>query len=167
MGIRRRDFLKMSAAGIAVAGLTPLSGNSNPKQEEKFDPLNEQGIHPILEKDHPYIFIDSCMQIWPDAQYHKAHRHGVTTYGVTAWDPHKPLDQALEEVMYWHYIARKYPGLSIVFTVEDIKKAKANKKATLLLSSQCGDFIDNKLHRIEAMYRLGLRVLMCVDSPVI
>ena len=156
--MNRRDFLKV--AGIAAVGLTSLGGYPIGSQEKKFDPLNEKGIHPILEKDHPYIFIDSCMQIWPDAQFHKAHRHGVTTYAVTAWDPHKPLDQAMEELMYWHLIARKNPDLSIVFTADDIQKAKKNKKATLLLVSQCGDFIDDKLHRIEALYRLGLRMLI-------
>ena len=26
-----------------------------------------KGFHPILAKDHPYIFVDACMQAWPDA----------------------------------------------------------------------------------------------------
>jgi membrane dipeptidase len=158
MEIKRRDFIKM--AGIAAVGSTYLAGYPAQKSADRFDPLNEKGIHPILEKDHPYIFIDSCMQIWPDAQFHKAHRHGVTSYAVTAWNPHDKLEQALEALMFWHLVARKYPDLSIAFTVEDIKNAKKNKKATLLLVSQCGDFIDTKLHRIEAFYRLGLRMLI-------
>jgi membrane dipeptidase len=158
MEIKRRDFLKMAA--IAAAGSTYLAGYPAQKPDDSFDPLNEKGIHPVLEKDHPYIFIDSCMQIWPDAQFHEAHRHGVTSYAVTAWNPHDTLAQALESLMFWHLIARKYPDLSIAFTVEDIKNAKKNKKATLLLVSQCGDFIDTKLHRIEAFYRLGLRMLI-------
>ena len=158
MRINRREFLKI--AGIAAAGPTVLAGYPAQKTASTFDPLNEKGIHPILEKDHPYIFIDSCMQIWPDAQFQDAHRHGVTAYAVTAWNPHDPLDQALERLMFWHLISQKYPGLSIATTVEDIKKAKAKKKATLLLVSQCGDFIGTKLHRIEAFYRLGLRMLI-------
>jgi len=158
MQIKRRDFIKM--AGIAAAGSTYLAAYPAQKPTDRFDPLNEKGIHPILEKDHPYIFIDSCMQIWPDAQFHKAHRHGVTSYAVTAWNPHDKLSQALEALMFWHLIARKYPDLSVVFTTENIKNAKKNKKATLLLVSQCGDFIDTKLHRVEAFYRLGLRMLI-------
>jgi membrane dipeptidase len=122
--------------------------------------LNEKGIHPVLEKEHPYIFIDSCMQIWPDAQFQDAHRYGVTSYAVTAWNPHNTLDQALEALMFWHLIVRKYPDLSIAYTVDDIKKAKKNKKATLLLVSQCGDFIGYKLHRIAAFTKLGLRMLI-------
>lgn len=147
-------------AGIAAAGSTSLAGYPPQKSDVRFDPLNEKGIHPILEKDHPYIFIDSCMQIWPDAQFHDAHRHGVTSYAVTAWNPHDTLDQALEALMFWHLIARKYPDLSIALSVEDIKNAKRNRKATLLLASQCGDFIEYKLHRIEAFYKLGLRMLI-------
>jgi len=156
--MKRRKFLKI--AGISVAGSTFVAGNPFQKPTEKFDPLNESGQHPILEKDLPYIFIDSCMQIWPDAQFHVAHRHGVTSYGVTAWDPHLDVQEALEGLMFWHLVTRKHPDLSIVYSVQDIKKAKNTGKATLLLASQCGDFIGYKLHRIEAFYRLGLRVLI-------
>jgi len=158
MKIKRRDFFKI--AGTAVFASTALTGYSGQKSSEGFDPLNEKGIHPILEKDHPYIFIDSCMQIWPDAQFQDAHQYGVTSYAVTAWDPHADLDQALEELMFWHHIEQKYPGLFIVHTVEDIKKAKKDKRATLLLASQCGDFIGYKIHRIAAFYRLGLRMMI-------
>jgi membrane dipeptidase len=158
MKIKRRDFLKMT--GIAAFGTGPLSGDLIQPSSQTFNPLNEQGIHPVLGKDHPFIFIDSCMQMWPDAQFQDAHRYGVTSYAVTAWDPHCDLDRALEGLMFWHLIARKYPGLSIVNSVDDIKNAKNDKKTTLLLASQCGDFIGTKLHRIEAFYRLGLRMLI-------
>jgi membrane dipeptidase len=158
MPIKRRDFLKM--AGTAAIGSTAFAGNTIQKTSESFDPLNEKGIHPILEKDHPYTFIDSCMQIWPDAQFQDAHRYGATSYAVTAWDPHLDLDQALEGLMFWHHIAQKYSGLSIAHTVGDIVKAKKEKKATLLLVSQCGDFIGYKIHRIAAFYRLGLRMMI-------
>lgn len=158
MAIKRREFLTM--AGTAAIGSMALAGFSGQKKNSSFDPLNEKGIHPILEKDHPYIFIDSCMQIWPDAQFQDAHRYGVTSYAVTAWDPHVDLDRALEGLMFWHLIARKYPVLSIAYTINDIENAKRDKKAALLLASQCGDFIGYELHRIEAFYRLGLRMLI-------
>lgn len=156
--MKRREFLKVT--GITAAASTFKAGDFRQKPAEKFDPLNEQGRHPILERDLSYVFIDSCMQIWPDAQFRVAHRHGVTAFVVTAWDPHDDVDQALEGLMYWHLITRKYPNLSIVYSVEDIKHAKKNRKATLLLASQCGDFIGYKLHRIEAFTRLGLRMLV-------
>ncbi len=54
-----------------------------------------KGFHPFLQEDHPYIFIDSCMQAWPDADYANAHLHGVTAYAVTAWRPHATIAQAL------------------------------------------------------------------------
>ena len=162
MTIKRRDFLKI--AGITAAGSTlgPAAWGVNRRQQntKQFDPLNEQGIHPILDKDHPYIFIDSCMQIWPDAPFEDAHKYGVTSYGVTAWDPHLDVDDALEGLMFWHLTARKYPHIAIAYTPEDIKNAKKEKKTTLLLASQCGDFIGTKLHRIQAFYELGLRMLI-------
>ncbi|MGB2906319.1 MAG: membrane dipeptidase, partial [Candidatus Aminicenantaceae bacterium] len=116
--------------------------------------------HPVLEEDHLYIFIDSCMQIWPDAQYPIAHRHGATVYAATAWDPHLPVDRALEGLMYWHWVTRENPNLLIVTRPADIPTAKKSGKAGLLLASQCGDFIGDRLHRIEAFYRLGLRMLI-------
>lgn len=156
--MKRRNFIKM--AGIAAVGSAAFPYSQTQKPKPDFDPLNEKGIHPILEDDHPYIFIDSCMQIWPDAEFENAHKYGATTYAVTAWNPHLPVDQALEGLMYWHLIARKYPGIIIVSKAEDIIQAKKNHKAGLLLASQCGDFIGHKLHRIEAFYRLGLRMLI-------
>jgi membrane dipeptidase len=119
-----------------------------------------KGFHSILDKDHPYVFIDSCMQAWPDAEYEKAHLHGVTAYAVTAWMPHGPLGQALEELMYWHLIARKHSNILIVEKAADIRWAKQQRQAAFVLAAQDGDFIDDKLHRIEAFYRLGLRMML-------
>lgn len=119
-----------------------------------------KGFHGILEHDHPYIFIDACMQSWPDAEYEIAHRHGVTAYAVTAWIPHATVDAALEQAMFWHLVVRQHPHLVVVEQAEDIRRAKRDGKATFILAAQDGDFIGNKLHRVEAFYRLGLRMML-------
>ena len=119
-----------------------------------------KGYHPILEADHPYVFVDSCMQIWPDADFANAHRHGVTAYAVTAWRPHAMVEQALEEGMFWHLIARRHPNIVVAQTAADIRRAKRERKAALILAAQGGDFIGNKLHRVEAFHRLGLRMML-------
>jgi len=118
------------------------------------------GFHSILERDHPYIFVDSCMQIWPDADFASAHRHGVPGYGVTAFMPHDSFEQAVEHVMFWHLVARRHPNLFVAHAVDDIRQGKQDQRAALLLFAQGGDWIGWKLHRIEAMYRLGLRVMI-------
>ncbi len=118
------------------------------------------GFHSAIERDHPYLFIDSCMQIWPDADFASAHRHGVTAYGVTAFMPHDDFAQAVERVMFWHLVARRHPNLYIVDAADDIVQGKRDGRAGLLLFAQGGDFIGWKLHRVEAMYRLGLRVMI-------
>lgn len=123
-------------------------------------PRAHGGFHSILDRDHPYIFIDSCMQIWPDADFASAHRHGVTAYGVTAFEPHDDVAAALEQMMFWHLVARQHPNLLVATTADDIREAKRDGRAALVLFSQGGDFIERKLHRIEAFYRLGLRVLI-------
>ncbi len=121
---------------------------------------DNRGFHPVLENDHEYIFVDTCMQSWPDADYANAHRHGCTAYGVTAFMPNVSGAEALEGLMYWHLLARKNPNLIVVDTVEDIRRAKREGKSAFLLTAQDGDFIANKLHRVEAFYRLGLRVML-------
>ncbi|MDP1572377.1 MAG: membrane dipeptidase [Vicinamibacterales bacterium] len=118
------------------------------------------GFHSTIDADHPYLFIDSCMQIWPDADFASAHRHGVAAYGVTAFMPHDDFATAVEHMMFWHLVARRHPHLYVVDTVEDVRRGKRDGRAGLLLFAQGGDFIGWKLHRIEAMQRLGLRVMI-------
>ncbi|HJO38525.1 MAG: membrane dipeptidase [Vicinamibacterales bacterium] len=118
------------------------------------------GFHSILEADHPYVFIDTCMQIWPDADFENAHRHGVTAYAVTAWEPHDDVAEAVERAMFWHLVARRHPNLVVATTADDIRRAKADGKAALILHAQGGDFVGNKLHRVEALQRLGLRIML-------
>lgn len=119
-----------------------------------------RGFHPILAAPTQRLFIDTCMQAWPDADYANAHRHGVDAMAVTAWMPHATVDQALEGIMYWHLITRTNPSLEIAYRAHDIPLAKAAGKATFVLTAQDGDFIGNKLHRVEAFYRLGLRIML-------
>lgn len=119
-----------------------------------------KGFHPTIEQDHPYIFIDSCMQIWPDADFSVANQHGVTAYAATAWRPHANVEQAMEEGMFWHLVARKHPNVIVAETVNDIRRAKREGKAAIIITAQGGDFIGNKLHRIEAFYKLGLRMML-------
>lgn len=119
-----------------------------------------KGFHPVLELDHPYTFVDACMQAWPDADYSNAHRHGATAFAVTAFMPHDELPAALEGLMYWHLVARKYPNTLVATTAEDIRAAKRDRRLALILHAQGGDFIGQKLHRLEAFYRLGLRMIL-------
>lgn len=119
-----------------------------------------KGFHPILEHDHPYTFVDACMQAWPDADYATAHRHGATAYAVTAFRPHDEVTDALEGLMYWHLVARNYPNMLVATHADDIRKAKREGRAAFVLHAQGGDFIGQKLHRLEAFYRLGLRMIL-------
>jgi membrane dipeptidase len=119
-----------------------------------------KGFHPILETDQPYTFIDACMQAWPDADYANAHRHGVAAYAVTAIMPHSSLEVATETLMFWHLIARDHPNLRVAISGQDIRDAKQAGGAAIIIAAQDGDWIGRSLHRIEAFYRLGLRVML-------
>ena len=102
------------------------------------------------------------MQIWPDADLHLAHRHGVTAYGVTAWDPHADIAAATDGIMYWHGVTREHPNLLVVRTVADIRRAKEEGRAGLLLAAQDGDWVGYELGRVQAMADLGLRMMLLV-----
>jgi membrane dipeptidase len=120
-----------------------------------------KGFQPFLAPDQmPYLFVDACMQAWPDADYANAHRHGVTAIAVTAWRPHADLATALEEGMFWHLVARKHPNTLIAYTADDIRDARRDNRVAMIIAAQGGDFIERKLHRIEAFYRLGLRIML-------
>ena len=119
-----------------------------------------KGFHPFLERESPFLFIDACMQAWPDADYANAHRHGVAAYGVTAIHPHATFETAIEAVMFWHLVARKYPNLVVATSAADIRRARLEARAAIIIAAQDGDWIGLKLHRVEAAHRLGLRIML-------
>lgn len=118
------------------------------------------GFHSILEVDHPFLFVDATMQAWPDADYANAHRHGVTAYAVTAWRPQASFEDAVQDAMEWHRIAREYEHLEVAKSAEEIRRAKKSGRSAFIIAAQGGDWIGRKLHRIEAMGRIGLRQLL-------
>lgn len=123
---------------------------------------DNKGFHPIIESENPYLFVDACMQAWPDADYANAHKHGVAAYCVTAFMPASDLSAALQGIMFWHLIAREHAHLVVGALETDIRRAREEGQAAFVLAAQGGEFIEAKLHRIEAFYRLGLRMLIPV-----
>ena len=164
MSPSRREFIKGAAvAGVGVPGLR--EGRSSPASASAPQACDAgKAVHTVLEEDHPYIYIDSCMQMWPDGDFHLAHRHGVTTYAVTAWSPHVEPAAALSGLMYWHGVAREHEGLEVVRTTEDIRRMKREGKAGLLLASQDGDWIGHDLSRVQAFHEAGLRMMLLAYS---
>lgn len=127
------------------------------------DPLHERpnrGFHPLVTEEQPHIFVDGCVQIWPDADFPYAHRHGCDVYAVTALRTQIGVEQAISDIMYWHDVVRKHKNIRIAYDVADIHEAKAQGQATLLLASQDGEFIGDAPERVEAFQRLGLRMLI-------
>lgn len=119
----------------------------------------DKGVHGTLQ--HPYIFIDSCVQIWPDADFSKLNQCGCTAYAVTAWMPHDGAEVALDEVANWYRIAQEYPeAVRIAYTAADIIQAKQRGQSCLIITSQGGNFLGNKIHRLELFHRMGLRIMI-------
>jgi membrane dipeptidase len=167
VSIPRRNFLRGAALAGAGATLGAISGGEGPTgnlpEGSKMQQTSHgKSVHTVLDRDPPFIYVDPCMQIWPDADLHLAHRHGVTAYGVTAWDPHAEMATASDGIMHWHGAAREHPNLTIIRTVADVRAAKREGKAGLLLAAQCGDWVGYDLSRVQAMAELGLRMMLLV-----
>lgn len=170
MSLHRRDFLKSAAvAGVGGSALGvggsaleaaagPAAGAELPGDPQQTS--HGKSVHTVLEVDPPFLYVDPCMQMWPDGDFHLAHRHGVTAYAVTAWDPHADVAGAADGIMFWHGLANEHPGLVVVRTAEDIRRAKREGKAGLLLAAQCGDWVGYDLGRIQAFGELGLRMML-------
>lgn len=119
----------------------------------------DKGTHGELS--HPYIFIDSCVQIWPDTDYRHLAKCGCTAYTVTAWDPHETAQGALSAIANWHRVARQYPHATrIVLKSSDVIDAKAQGLAGLILATQGGTFLGHSLELLEMFYMLGLRIMI-------
>ncbi|MBI4082106.1 MAG: membrane dipeptidase [Candidatus Lambdaproteobacteria bacterium] len=119
-----------------------------------------KGFHPIVEQPFPYLFVDGCIQSWPDADYANAHKHLVSAYGVTAFRPYHTFEEASAALMEWHLVARSHPNLVVATLAEHIGAARAAQQAAMFLCAQGGTWVSNKLYRVETFYRLGLRVML-------
>ena len=122
--------------------------------------FKNRGFHPVLADEFPYLFIDSCVQVWPDADFADAHRHGVTAYAVTSWWPRDGFAAALEGIMFWQKVARDHQNITIATTAEAIRNAKLAGQAAFILAAQDGEFLEGRLARLEAFHRIGLRLMI-------
>ncbi|MCG6121695.1 MAG: dipeptidase [Microvirga sp.] len=123
----------------------------------------EKGWHSKVS--NPYLFIDGCMQIWPDADFTTLKDCGVTAYCVTAFRPLHPGEAAMDGMADWWRVDRTYPEVRIALTAADIVAAKENGQAALILTAQGGDFLGQNLNRLELFHRMGLRVMLpCYNS---
>jgi membrane dipeptidase len=129
------------------------------------DNLDQVPPHP-MEKGfqrplaHPYVFIDGCVQIWPDADFSTLNGHAVTASCITAFRPDDGPGNALEAIADWHHIAEAYDGVRFAFTAADIVAAKHQGQAAIVLASQGGDFLGQNIHWLKVFHRLGLRMMI-------
>ena len=66
----------------------------------------------------------------------------------------------MDAIAEWWRIARQYDEVVIALTAEDIRNAKAEDRAAIVISSQGGDFLGQSIQRLEAFQRLGLRMMI-------
>jgi membrane dipeptidase len=111
---------------------------------------------------HPYIFVDSCVQMWPDTDWENVSECGCTAYAITAWEPWDGAQKAFDEMAHWHSIVRRHGNLRIAYTADDIIRAKEENQAALIITSQAGDFLGTNLDRLELFQKLGLRI--CIPA---
>ncbi|HRP47428.1 MAG TPA: membrane dipeptidase [Trueperaceae bacterium] len=127
--------------------------------------FDDAPIHPLDKGHHtkgstPYLFVDSCVQIWPDTDYSQLHEYSATAYCITTFRPNDGAENALDAIANWHRIAADYPGIRIAESAEDITEAKASGQAAIVINSQGGDFLGPNLQRLAMFHRLGLRMMI-------
>ena len=118
----------------------------------------EKGHHQPFQ--HPYIFVDACAQIWPDADFTRLNAYGCTAFCVTSFRPDETAGGAFDAIAEWWRIDSSYDSVSIALRAQDIRDAKATGRAAIVLVSQGGDFLGQGLHRLDAFHRLGLRMMI-------
>lgn len=128
--------------------------------------LDDIKPHPLQKGHHtpgttPYIFIDSCVQIWDDTDFANLNQYSATAYAITTFRPNDDHGNALDAIADWHRTARNYPeSIRIALTARDIEEAKAQGQAAIIINSQGGDFLGNHLHRLDMFHALGLRMML-------
>ena len=118
----------------------------------------EKGWHTPVR--NPVLFIDGCVQVWPDAEFDRLHEYGCTGLLVTSFMPHEDVAVALDALAEWHRIARAYPHVRIAEHAADITQAQSSDQVAIILGSQGGDFLGHTLPRLEMFHRMGLRVMI-------
>ncbi len=118
----------------------------------------EKGYHTPLS--HPFIFVDTCIQIWPDTDFDKLNTYGCTAFCITTFRPDAGPGEALDAIANWYRIANTYDGVRIAYSAADIVEAKEQGQAAIVVNSQGGDFLGRDIHRLEAFHRLGLRMML-------
>lgn len=117
-----------------------------------------KGVHRKVQLDQ--LFIDSCVQIWEDADLGSLHEYGVAAWCVTAFDPRDDAGRAFDAMATWHSAARRHDTIALALQAQDIVDAKADGRTTLVLTAQGGDFLAANLDRLPLFHTLGLRMML-------
>lgn len=122
-------------------------------------------VHPLDKGRHTkattaYLFVDSCVQIWPDTDYSQLHEYSASAYCITTFHPNDGAETALDAVANWHRIANDYPHVRIAERADDIVEAKASGQVAIIINSQGADFLGPNLHRLPMFHRMGLRMMI-------
>ncbi len=118
----------------------------------------EKGWHTPVKTDH--LFIDTCIQIWPDTDFSKLHTYGVAAYCITTFRPDGDHGTSFDALADWIRIGNRYPNIRIATKAADIVAAKSANQAAIVIAAQGGDFLGPNLYRLEPFVRLGLRVMI-------
>ena len=119
-----------------------------------------RGVHGLLSEPLPFPVVDACVQVWPDADFDDAHRHGVSCYAITTWWPRVPFDQALTELQRWRAGLEDHPTLHLALSAADVRAAWRAGHATFLLASQDGEILGDDPERLALLHALGVRQLI-------
>ncbi len=117
----------------------------------------------ILHKD--LVLFDACALVdvaWVkanDGQYFKsALDAGVTAIYNTTFSTNIRFQPAIAEISEWYEVCEQYKDHALMATtVEDIRRAKRDKKIAVIIGPQSPSMIEGDLRLLRMAHRLGVR----------
>jgi membrane dipeptidase len=84
-------------------------------------------------------------------------KSGVTSIHLTVPHPYDKFRQAVERIAEWDEVIEQTDGLLKVNSVDDIRRAKKEKKVGIIVGSQNSDIIEGDVRLLRIFKQLGLK----------
>jgi membrane dipeptidase len=159
---RRRFF---ALAGVVAFG--PRLGLARTEDISLHDPTIVNALGSLDDPNHP----DEGPAVITPRILADAHASGEAavnvTLGYVSGPESNPYEFSLADVAHWDRLIREHPAdLLKVLCVDDISKAKRERKIGVILGFQNGAMMGNDAGRVDVFADLGVKVIQLTYNPV-
>jgi membrane dipeptidase len=168
----RRTFLKLCAgSGLAAASITGWSA------EQTASDLNPSNQHPMIIDALGDITNENsteALQTGPDQGIDARALADAKASGLCAFNhtlgyvfgEQEPFEFSIREIAIWDALIRRHAdSLCKVYTVDDIRRAKAQGKVGVIYGFQNAAMMGNDASRVAIFANLGVKVIQLTYNP--